>query len=153
MTPTRASGPTTQEFTYQGKLTQNGIAVDGKADLRFVLWDAAGGGTQVGPMLGVNAATVTKGLVRVLLDFGPGTFAGDGRWLEVQARVPAGSGTWETLTPRQPVTPTPYALYSLNPGPVGPQGPMGPTGPQGATGPQGWRPPGSWSPGDSSPGF
>ncbi|MEK6700932.1 MAG: hypothetical protein AABZ53_01605, partial [Planctomycetota bacterium] len=132
-----ASGPTSQEFTYQGKLTQNGSPVDGLADLRFTLWDDSGAGGQIGPTLAANGATVTKGLVRVLLDFGAGTFEGSGRWLEIEARVPAGTGTWETLTPRQPITPAPYALYALNPGPIGPQGPQGVPGAPGPQGPQG----------------
>ena len=50
----RASGPTTQEFTYQGKLTQNNAVVNGTADLRFTRWgffwtghaDRAGPGRQ-----------------------------------------------------------------------------------------------------------
>jgi hypothetical protein len=130
----RASGPTTQEFTYQGKLTQNNVVVNGTADLRFTLWDASGLGVQIGPVLAANGVTVSNGLVTVLLDFGPGTFSGDGRWLEVEARFPAGVGSFETLTPRQSITPTPYALYSLNPGPTGPQGPAGPQGDPGATG-------------------
>ncbi len=130
----RASGSTTQEFTYQGKLTQNNVVVNGTADLRFTLWDASGLGVQIGPVLAANGVTVSNGLVTVLLDFGPGTFSGDGRWLEVEARFPAGVGSFETLTPRQSITPTPYALYSLNPGPTGPQGPAGPQGDPGATG-------------------
>jgi hypothetical protein len=35
------------------------------------------------------------------MDFGAGAFNGDGRWLEVPVRSPAGSGAYTTLTPRQ----------------------------------------------------
>ena len=36
-------------------------------------------------------------------------FAGDARWLDIQVRSPAGSGTFTPLSPRQELTPTPYA--------------------------------------------
>jgi len=32
--------------------------------------------------------------------------------LQIAIRCPAGSGNYTTLTPRQPLTATPYALYS-----------------------------------------
>src|SRR5215510_7680697 len=33
-------------------------------------------------------------------------------WLEIGVRVPPGSGSYTTLTPRQPLTGTPYALQT-----------------------------------------
>lgn len=126
-------------FTYQGELSDGGSPAAGTADLRFRLYDAASGGTQVGPTLAANAVSLTSGRFNVSLDFGS-VFTGNRLWLEIDVRKPAGSGSFVTLTGRQSVSATPFALYALNPGPQGPQGPAGPqgaTGPQGEIGPQG----------------
>ena len=40
---------------------------------------------------------------------------GSARWLEISVRA-AGGGEFTTLTPRQPLTPSPYALYAPNAG-------------------------------------
>jgi hypothetical protein len=59
-----------------------------------------------------NSATgVTNGLFAVTLDFGPGVFTGPARWLEVDVRT-NGSGAFTNLSPCQPLTPVPYALYA-----------------------------------------
>jgi|GEM_PF-4927993 len=126
-------------FTYQGELSDGGTPASGTADLRFRLFDAATGGSQVGPTLVANAVSLTTGRFNVSLDFGA-VFTGNRLWIEIDVRKPAGSGSFVTLSGRQSVSATPFALYALNPGPQGPQGPAGPqgaTGPQGETGPQG----------------
>ncbi|MFZ4575479.1 MAG: hypothetical protein ACOYN0_13865, partial [Phycisphaerales bacterium] len=128
--------PATAGFTYQGKLANNGVAVSGPCDFRFRLYDSSIGGAQVGPELLVSNNTPNEGLVSVNLDFGFAAFLGMGRYLEIDVRNPTGTGTWVTLSPRQPLAATPYATYALN-GTPGPQGPSGPTGPQGPMGPQG----------------
>lgn len=50
------------------------------------------------------------------LDFGLNVFTGSTRWVEIAVRCPAGSGSYVTLTLRQPLTPAPYALYSASTG-------------------------------------
>lgn len=142
LTTSAIAAPTDRSFTYQGQLKQSGTPVSGNADLVFTLWDASSGGAQVGSTLTVSNATLVNGLFTVDLDFGPNSFNGDGRWLEVQARRPAGVGTYTTLSPRQAILPTPYALFALNgnpgaTGPTGATGPSGAAGPTGATGAQG----------------
>ena len=110
-------------FTYQGQLKQDGVPITGSADLEFRLWDEAGsgepptGGSQVGPTLtfdglGGNPAPVdvVNGLFTVQLDFGNGAFTGDARWLEIVVTYPSGGGVPISLSPRQPITPAPYAL-------------------------------------------
>ena len=78
---------------------------------------------------------MTNGLFTVALDSGGGIFTGNPRWLELGVR-PNGGEDFTTLSPRQPLTPVPYALYALN-GNAGPQGPTGPQGSAGAVGPEG----------------
>jgi len=41
-------------------------------------------------------------------------FSGDARWLEIGVRTNGSAGAYATLSPRQPLTPSPYALYSPN---------------------------------------
>lgn len=113
----RAQTPVGTAFTYQGQLKQSGVPVDELADLEFTLWDADVGGGQVGPTLRFDGQSHTpppvdidNGLFTVVLDFGEGVFTGDARWLEIRVAVPSGSGTWETLSPRQELTPVPHAL-------------------------------------------
>ena len=101
----------TSAFTYQGRLNQNEAPATGLFDVRFTLFGAASGGS---PLLNpiTNSVVVTNGLFTVLLDFGSDTFDGANRWLDIAVR-PAGNGTFTPLTPRQPITPTPYAVTAL----------------------------------------
>jgi hypothetical protein len=99
-------------FTYQGVLRSSGSPVSGTCDFLFGLWDAASSGTQIGATWPQAGVPVTRGLFTVLLDFGAAPFQGANRYLEIAVRCPAGSGAYTTLTPRQPLTPGPYALYA-----------------------------------------
>lgn len=110
--------PIDTAFTYQGQLKQAGVPLSGTADILFMLWDQAGegdpptGGSLVVDPVEVSEVTVTNGLFTVSLDFGVEAFDGDARWLQTAVRSPAGSGTYKTLSPRQPLTPVPYALQT-----------------------------------------
>src|ERR1043165_5717753 len=140
-----ARPPTDSSISYQGQLKQSGSPLTGTADLVFTLWDAAAGGFQIGFTAQRLNTPLANGLFTVDVDFGIEAFASDPRWIEVQVRSPAGTGSFTTLTPRQRVRPAPYALYALNgtggsqgpAGPTGPTGPAGQQGPSGPTGPQG----------------
>jgi hypothetical protein len=102
-------------FTYQGRLTDNNQPANGIYDFEFKLFDAVTGGTQDGTARQVLNVTVTNGVFTVLVDFGAGAFPGADRYLEIGVR-PAGSPTFTTLTPRQQITVTPYALFSSSTG-------------------------------------
>jgi hypothetical protein len=97
-------------FTYQGRLTENGNPASGAYDFEFRLYDAVAGGNQVGSTMTHNDVPVTNGTFTALLDFGANTFTGEARWLEVAVRPGASTGSYTTLSPRQPITPAPYAL-------------------------------------------
>jgi formylglycine-generating enzyme required for sulfatase activity len=110
-----SASPLGTAFTYQGRLTDGGLSAQGIYDLRFSLHDAAIGGYQF-EVVQTNAATsVSNGLFTVMLDFGGGVFAGPARWLEMGVRT-NGGGAFATLSPRQEITPTPYALFTPNAG-------------------------------------
>lgn len=99
-------------FTYQGRLNAGGSPANGTYDLRFILYNADPGGSQQGPILTNAATAVSNGLFTVALDFG-NQFPGADRWLEIGVRT-NGGGTFTTLSPRQKITPTPYAVASAN---------------------------------------
>lgn len=96
-------------FTYQGRLTDGGNAAGGLYDFRFMLFKDGSDGSQTGPTLTNAAVEVSSGLFTVSLDFG-GSFPGDERWLEIAVRTNGSAGDFTSLSPRQRVTATPYAL-------------------------------------------
>jgi hypothetical protein len=95
-------------FTYQGRLTDAGSPANGVYDLRFILYDAATGGAQVGPIVTSEDVTVANGLFTVNLDFG-NVYNSTSLFLDIAVRPGAGAGTFTPLAPRQALTPTPYA--------------------------------------------
>jgi hypothetical protein len=104
-------------FTYQGRLKSAGAPLNATADFQFSLWDAAGtgspptGGAQIGATQAVTSVAVAGGLFTVQLnaggEFSAAAFNGDKRWLEITV-----NGT--PLSPRQPLTAAPNALFALN---------------------------------------
>ncbi len=99
-------------FTYQGRLDSGDSPVNGASDLTFTLYNAATLGATVGTSNVFNDLPVSNGLFTVTLDFGAGAFNGAARWLQIAARPGASSGAYTNLAPRQPVTPTPYAMFA-----------------------------------------
>ncbi len=102
----------TSTFTYQGRLLDGGMPANGNYDLQFALWDNAAAGTQIGSTQTVNSVSVSGGIFTVTLDFGANAFPGANRFLEISVR-PAGGGSFTTLSPRQQISSTPYAVRSL----------------------------------------
>jgi hypothetical protein len=97
-------------FTYQGRLNNGSNPANGGYDLTFSLFSVASGGSAVTGPLTNSATIVSNGLFLVSLDFG-GVFTGTNYWLEIGVRT-NGNGAFTTLAPRQPVTPTPYAIFA-----------------------------------------
>ncbi|MBV9241944.1 MAG: hypothetical protein JO314_08045, partial [Acidobacteria bacterium] len=111
-----AGSAQTSTITYQGRLTDGGSPASGTYQMTFALFDAASAGTQQGSTITNSSVTVTSGFFSVTLDFTSGPFAaGASRWLEIAVKKPADPG-FITLTPRQQVTSSPYALRTLNAG-------------------------------------
>lgn len=105
-----ASSAEATPFTYQGRLLQSGVPANGQYDLRFELFTAETGGIPCGPALTNAAVSVADGVFTTLLDFGTNVFSGARCWLEIGVRQ---AGDFVTLSPRQPLTPTPYSIYTL----------------------------------------
>jgi hypothetical protein len=98
----------TPAFTYQGELRLSSGPATAPFDMQFRLFSAATDGVQIGTTVTATNVPVTGGLFSVPLNFGVAQFAGERQWLEIAIR-PAGTGTFETLTPRTEVTAAPYA--------------------------------------------
>jgi hypothetical protein len=112
--PVGLAGPVGTAFTYQGRLIDANKAADGLYDFQFKLFDANSAGNKLGQDVNKSNVDVIDGYFTVELDFG-GVFDGNDRWLEIGVR-PNGGGGFTTLSPRQEVTPTPYALYAKTAG-------------------------------------
>jgi hypothetical protein len=101
-------------FTYQGRLTDGTNAANGSYDLTFSLFSVSSGPGQVGSIYITSATPVSNGLFTVTLDFGA-NFPGANRWLEISVRT-NGGGAYTTLSPRQAITATPYAVFATTSG-------------------------------------
>jgi hypothetical protein len=99
-------------FTYQGLLQNNGSPANGTYILTFSLFTNSAGGTAVAGPVTNSAVVVSNGLFKVLLDFGSGVWNGASNWLELA--VETNGGSLSTLSPRQQVTPAPYAITAGN---------------------------------------
>jgi hypothetical protein len=103
-------------FTYQGRLIDANNAADGLYDFRFKLYDDANvvDSNQVGGDVNKPDVDVVDGYFTVELDFGSEVFDGNAVWLEIGVRPGRmyDPNLYTTLTPRQELTPVPYALHT-----------------------------------------
>ena len=106
-----SAAPLGTAFTYQGRLNDGGAPANGLYDLQFTLYDAPSGGLQIGPEQTTKPVVLSNGLFTVTLDFEFGAFPGDARWLAIAVKT-NGPASYTALTPRQPLTPSPHALYA-----------------------------------------
>lgn len=98
-------------FTYQGRFNDGGMPANGSYDLAFTLFATNTSGVAIAGPVTNSATEVSNGLFTTVLDFGPGAFIGGSTWLETAVST-NGANAFSTLTPRQQVTPTPYAIYA-----------------------------------------
>src|SRR5215472_2677057 len=101
-------------FTYQGRLNDGAGPANGNYDLRFTIYDSPSGGLTVGEPITNTATSVSNGLFTVTLDFGLEVFTGPDRWLEIAVRTNGSASAPQTLSPRQELTATPYAVTAGN---------------------------------------
>ena len=97
-------------FTYQGLLSVSNSLANGSFDIRTSLFNTNSGGSAIAGPITNTAVGVTNGLFTIPLDFGS-VFDGTTLWLQIAVRT-NGGGTFNALTPRQQLTPTPYAIFA-----------------------------------------
>lgn len=108
--PERADAATPTAFSYQGQLKEAGVPYSGTAMMGFSLWDRAIEGRPTSEEL-ILEVELVNGLFNVELDFGGDALRGEPRWLEISVRTDSESAL---LSPRQPITPVPFALYAFD---------------------------------------
>ncbi|NUQ68309.1 MAG: hypothetical protein HUU18_08535 [Phycisphaerales bacterium] len=112
--------PLTTSFVYQGELRSAGAPITTPHDVRFSLWDAPAAGSQVGPTLCIDNLTPIDGRFSTPLNFGA-IFTGQRLYLQIETRSDTGlncanTSGFSTLAPRQELTITPHAAYSITSG-------------------------------------
>ena len=95
-------------FTYQGRLNDSANLAKGNYDVAFTLFATNVTGVAVAGPVTNAAVAVSNGLFTTTVDFG-NQFPGAARWLELAVRT-NGANVFTTLTPRQALTATPYAI-------------------------------------------
>jgi hypothetical protein len=95
-------------FTYQGRLNTGGSPADGSYDIAFALYANNAGGVAIAGPLTNSAVGVTNGLFTTTVDFG-NVLTGASNWIAVSTN---GANAFSTLSPRQQLTPVPYAVYA-----------------------------------------
>ncbi|NIU13721.1 MAG: DUF5050 domain-containing protein [candidate division Zixibacteria bacterium] len=105
-------------LTYQGRLLNDSSVADGLYDLRFSAYNEEGDSNPL-TVTGAQDVDVIDGYFTVRLGLDGVEFNGDGaHWLEIAVREAnsTDTGDYVTLSPRQQLTPTPYAVYAENAG-------------------------------------
>lgn len=117
-----ADTPIANTFTYQGRLTDGGAPANGVYDIKFTFYDAETAGTAVGDAdtkeQTKEDVLVTNGLFSTTLNANGVFGTGAARWIELAVRPGSSVGTFTVLSPRQAVSPTPYAFYAKAAGSV-----------------------------------
>lgn len=107
---TSALAQTGTSFTYQARLTNNGLPVSSNIDIRFTMYSQGSGGSPLASTLITNLATI-DGLFTTRVDFGVDPFTTNAEyWLSIEVRIPAGAGPYTLLGNRQRLTAAPFAL-------------------------------------------
>src|SRR5260370_35286969 len=101
-------------FSYRGRWVVGASPANGQYDLELALFNVLAGPGQVGRTLTNANVAVSNGLFTTALDFGAGSFNGTAYWLEIGVRTNGSVAAFTTLSPRQPLTPAPYALFAVN---------------------------------------
>jgi hypothetical protein len=99
-------------FTYQGQLNY-GSPASGTYKLTFSLFATNVGGAAIAGPVTNGPVVVSNGLFTVTMDFGASVWNGQTNWLQMGVET-NGAATFTPLTPRQQLTPTPYAITAGN---------------------------------------
>lgn len=106
------AGSVGSRFSYQGELLSNDAPANGIYDLKMELWSTLTGGTTVAASITLEDVEVINGLFNIELDFGDAVYNGEDNYLKVQVRDGDSTGSFTSLSPRQRINATPYAVQA-----------------------------------------
>ncbi|MFZ4574040.1 MAG: hypothetical protein ACOYN0_06560 [Phycisphaerales bacterium] len=114
---TAAAAAQSTAFTYQGELKSSGVPANGTFDLRFSLFNAAGGGLVMTAPVCIDNLQVTDGHFSATIDFGRAFVTAGSRFIQIDVRQDTGLDCanltgFTTMTPRSQVTAAPSAIYA-----------------------------------------
>jgi hypothetical protein len=98
-------------FTYQGQLMDAGAPANGLYDIRAGLYATDRGGSLITDLDTNSAVAVSNGLFTITLDFGD-VFDGAPLWLQIGVRTNGAGADFTSLSSRQELTSTPYAIFA-----------------------------------------
>jgi hypothetical protein len=101
-------------FVYQGRLIDTDYPADDVYDFCFELYNDMTAGMQQGITIYRNDVGVSDGYFTVGLDFGMDVIDSNALWLEIGVRPGDVNdpNAYTSLSPRQRITPTPYAVHA-----------------------------------------
>ncbi|NIP56069.1 MAG: hypothetical protein GWN67_20635 [Phycisphaerae bacterium] len=101
-------------FIYQGRLIDTDYPADDIYDFRFELYNDMTTGMQQGTTIYRDDVGVSDGYFTVSLDFGMDVIDSNALWLEIGVRPGDVNdpNLYTRLSPRQRITPTPYAVHA-----------------------------------------
>lgn len=105
------AAPVENLLSFQGKIVESGVPVDGTRNITFRLYDVAAGGTPLWQESHV-AVPVAGGLFNVELG-GSVNFAGAGVSFDEQYWIGISVGGGAKITPRYKLTSAPYSMNSV----------------------------------------
>ncbi len=106
-----AQMPLTNTFTYQGELKFNNALANGSYDFEFSVFDVETGGSALETVT-VTGVTVTNGVFTTPITLTNDLFTGNKIWLDVAVRANGTADPFDSLSPRQEVTSSPYAIHA-----------------------------------------
>ena len=114
--------PSATAFSYQGELHFLAEPANGNFDFKFELYTEEMGGDVLGAPIEIENVVVNEGVFTVALDFDEAFIDGQALWLAIGVRDGSDVDAHTGLTPRQLITPTPYAVFALKTPSQVPQG-------------------------------
>ncbi len=105
------AAPVGTQFSYQGQLDENGVAVSGSYTFQFILYSTETGAANLAVMPPMAGVPVNNGLFTAELDFGDIHFDGEDVFLEIRVKEDS-QPVSSILTPRQRINNVPYAIQS-----------------------------------------
>lgn len=109
-----AAPPVDTRFTYQGRLSEDGVLANGTYDILFSVYSVASGGGALA-IYSANDVTVTNGLFQTEVNFPQSVYSGAKLFMQVEVRPGASVGAYSILGARQELLAVPFATKTLIP--------------------------------------